>query len=210
LRHVAPRFANMTWGRRCRVCSHESAGLRIFAEASGTNVQRLDPHGKIPVRSVAVPYLLSTFRQLSSLCGVGRQKPTPSTEVFDSALTLPNVRPPLIELLWRLVHGMPSHLGEIVTPRRKIKSKLARVSHCRGHGFVWQGYRGEPWVRSGSSCGRLSVRQGENGSAAPTTHPTVSELMRKLRYRDPHTNSENRFTDRDAISTIATFGKYQP
>ena len=159
-----------------------------------------------------MPYLLSTFSQLSSLRGVGRQKPTPSTEFFrfTVALTLPNVRPPFIELLWRLVHGMPSHVGEVVTPRQKIKSKLARVSHCRGHGAVWQGCRGEPWVRSGSRCGRLSVRQGENGSAARTTHPTVSELMRKLRYRDPHTKSENRFTDRDAISTIATFGKYQP
>ena len=72
--------------------------------------------------------------------------------------------------------------------------KLARVRHSRGDGAVWLGCQGEPWVLSGSSCDRLSVTQGENGSATPTTHPTVSEIMRKLRYRDPQ-------------STIATFGK---
>jgi len=125
-------------------------------------------------------------------------------------LTLPNARPPFKELLGRLVHGMPSHVREILTPRRKDMCKLARVRHCRGHGAVWLRCRGEPWVRSGSSYGRLSVTQGENGSATPTTHPTVSENMRKLRYQDPYTKSVNRFTDLDAISTIATFGKTQP
>jgi len=105
---------------------------------------------------------------------------------------------------------MPSHMGEVLTPRRMDISKLARGRHCHGHGTVWVGCQGDPWLRFGSSCGRLSVRQGENGSAAPTTHTTVSESMRKQQYRDPHTKSENRFTDWEAISTIATFGKYQP
>ena len=88
--------------------------------------------------------------------------------------------------------------------------KLARVRHCRGHGVFLLAFSGEAWGRSGSSCGTLSVIQGENGSATPTTHPTESENMQKLRYRDPHTKRVNRFTDLDAISTIATFRKYQP
>jgi len=124
--------------------------------------------------------------------------------------TLPNALPPFIDLLGRLLHGMPSHVRERLTLRRKDMCKLARVRHCRCHGAVWLGCQGEPWVRSGSSCGRLSVTQGENGSVTPTRHPTVSEIMRKLRYRDPHTKSVNRFTDLDAIPTIATFSKNQP
>jgi len=93
-------------------------------------------------------------------------------------LTLPNAQPLFLELLEYLVHGMPSHVRETLTPRRKDMCKLARVRHRRGHGAVWLGCRGEPGARSGSSCGRLSVTQGEDGSAISTTHTTVSEITR--------------------------------
>ena len=76
------------------------------------------------------------------------------------SLTLPNARPPFLELLGPLVHGVPSHAGELLTPKGEDVSKLARVRHRRGQGAASVECGDQPWVRSRSNDHRLSVRQG--------------------------------------------------
>jgi len=134
---------------------HESTGLRTLAEASGTRVPQLYPHAQSPARSVEVPPC--HFVQTS----VALWNQVPETHCrhritrLTVAVTPSNARPPFMDPLGRLVHGMPSHAGERLTPRRKDVSTLARIRHCRGHAAVWLRCQSEPRVRSGSSCGRF-------------------------------------------------------
>jgi len=116
---------------------HESTGLRNFAGASRTRVKQLYPHAQSPARSVAVP---PCHFEPTSVDLWNRVPEAHSRHRFTRltvAVAHSNARPPFINLLCRLVHGMPSHVGERLAPRRKDMSTLARIRHCRGHGAVW-------------------------------------------------------------------------
>jgi len=95
------------------------------------------------------------------------------------------------------------HARESLTGGRRNGSKLAQVSHGGGRGAGWVECRGEQLVRSGLV---MVYERGCEREWCSNYSSQKLELLRNLKHRDIGTKSVNRYTDRETVSRVATFG----